>query len=179
MLVFNVAENLFHNVFQSHDAAGATKFVDHHAEALFALQKTLHELLCRHRFGHKGHGSDGLMPVVAGVFKHFGGVHIALYVVYILAVDNDFAVAAFHKLLHQFVLGAVHLHGINLGAWHHAVAHFGFRKFQCVLKNLHFVFNLFAFFGVADAGVHQIVEVNLGELFVAHFFFNADADDAE
>ena len=51
MLVFNIAKYLFNNIFERDDATGATKLVDHYAQAFLLLQEDVHKLLRHHGFG--------------------------------------------------------------------------------------------------------------------------------
>ena len=139
VLVLDVAEYLLYYVLKRHDATRASEFVDNHAQTLLLLQEYMHKLLSSHCFRHEGHVANAFAPSVA-VVEHLRTVYVAYYMVDIVLVDNYFGVAAFYEFLHEFLGRAVvHVYGIYLCTWHHAVAYFAVGEVECILEYLDFV----------------------------------------
>ena len=52
-------------------------------------------------------------------------VDVAHDMVDIILIDDDLGVSAFDELLAEFLQRGIYLYRLNLGTWHHTVAHLG------------------------------------------------------
>ena len=86
-------------------------------------------------------------------------MHVANNVVQVFLINDDFALAAVDKHLHQFLERSVGLHGYNFGAGHDAVADTDVGKAQGIAEYLHVVLadvGLGGRQGGAQHGVHKL-----------------------
>ena len=59
------------------------------------------------------------------IVEEFGTVDIAHNMVDVILIDDDLGVSAFDELLAEFLQRGIDLYRLNLGTWHHTVAHLG------------------------------------------------------
>ncbi len=89
VFIFNLAENFFHNIFESYQSGSTAKLVDHNSKSLFLGHESAHHLVGEHSLGGVEHRFEALSPVGVGVeeFKH---MDVAQHIVDIIVVDHDF-----------------------------------------------------------------------------------------
>ena len=92
MLVFDVANQLFHDVLHGQDARRASKFVHNDGQVPLPLLEPLEHVIRGHGFwDHERGVQDGLDG--GGVFEQVPRVHVPNGLINVLAVDNDFVEA--------------------------------------------------------------------------------------
>ena len=102
---------------------------------------------------------------------------IANDMVDVFPIDNKFRVTALHEtVLQLFHRTVFYVNSLYLRTRYHTVAHLGVRKVEGVMEYLHLVLNLVFVFGIVDARLHQIVEINLREFLILLFLGNPDAE---
>ena len=97
----------------------------------------------------------------------------------VVVIDEDFRMAALDEFLSQVVGGAVVGHSYDFRAWNHAVAHARLAEIEGVLEDFHLVFNLVVVAGVANARLHEVVEVHFRKFALYHVLVHLDAEDAQ
>ena len=90
VLVFNLAEDFFDEVFEGDESGGAAEFVDYDGHGLLLCEHALHDGVGEHALRGEQDGLDACAPVGVGV-EEFGDVYVADDVVDVLAVNDDFA----------------------------------------------------------------------------------------
>ena len=72
--------------------------------------------------------------------------------------------SALYELVAQFIYGTfLHVHSLNLGAWHHAIPHLGVAEVEGVVEDFHLIGYLLVILGIVDTALHEIVEIHSGE----------------
>ena len=59
------------------------------------------------------------------IVEELGTVDVAHNMVDIILIDDNLGVSAFDKFLAEFLQLGIYLYRLNLGTWHHTVAHLG------------------------------------------------------
>ena len=111
--------------------------------------------------------------------EHVGRMDVADHVVDVFMIDQNLTVAALDEHLHQLFDGRRIFYGIDLGARHHTVAHLRIGEIEGILENLDLLADIVFIVGIVDAGLHQIVEVDLRELPFLSAFLHPDAYQAQ
>ena len=159
VLVLDVAKDFLDDVLKRNDAARAAELIDDDRQRLLLREENLHQFLRHHRFGNEGNVDDRFAPV-GRVSEHFRRVDVALDMVDVVVIDEDFRVAALDEFLAQFVGGAVVSDGDDFRARNHAVADARFAEIEGVLEDFDLVVDVVVVLCAVDAGMDEIVEID-------------------
>ena len=97
----------------------------------------------------------------------------------ILVIDDNLTVTALDEDLTEGLEGGGIFDGIDLGTGHHAVAHLRLGEVEGVLEDTYLLTDLVFIAGTVDAGLHEVVEIDLRELVFLVVTTHADAEEAE
>ena len=178
MLVFDVANQLFHDVLHGQDARRASKFVHNDGQVPLPLLEPLEHVIRGHGFwDHERGVQDGLDG--GGVFEQVPRVHVPNGLINVLAVDNDFAEAFRDEQFAHFFQGSLQIDSDYLVAWNQAVAGEHFVELQCVLHDLQLVLQLLLGFHSPTHFADEMVQVGGAQLLVVVIAFRRPPDESD
>ena len=98
----------------------------------------------------------------------------------VVLIYDNLRESALYKLVAEFIHCAVlHIHRLNLGAWHHAIPHLGVAEVEGVVEDLHLGGYLLVVLGVVDTALHEIVEIHTGKACSLLLLFHLHSHDKE
>ena len=131
-----------------------------------------------HGFGHNRHLFHILMPVFRGT-EHFRRMDITDYVVDIPVIYDYLGDSGFYEAAFQLVQRGSQIDSHHFGTGNDAVADFYVREVEGVLEDFHFRVQLFFIFGIINAALYEIVQVDFSKSSVGRILINLHSKEAK
>ncbi len=180
MLVFDVADELFHDVLHGENAGRAPVLVHHHSKVATAADEFSQDVLNPHRLGHddggvKEAGNVGLIGGLAvlsrkdGAPQHVFGMDVADDVVDVAAEGHHLAQAGVGEAAFELLQAGVHLDGDDLVSGNQTVPGLEGREVEGILQDLQLIvqFSFLLRIQPVIQPAHVVVEVDGTQLLFA------------